>query len=249
MEEAEQARGKIQQRISSLLQRLPRLLLKPIWGIMLGAAVSLAGPGSLVFKSGCLLAIALWLIVDVWAYTLPTAKRWKMLAGWTLTNVLLIGVMGIMYLWLKGSLQEQQDDVSQHLALDVRPSQSPNPLLAMFTITNGSSVDLGEYEMECSINTARYDYARVNNIALMAVSSASGLKANGDSESAQCLGMLQLPFTPLCIDVTVRVHYVLTSQPNSKKEKPFRFWGHVEGGPGMVWDKIPVGEQGPYFCR
>lgn len=231
-----------------LLGQAPKLLLNPVWGIMVATLLAVSGHGELLLKSVGILLAALWLIVNIWFRLLPTNNRWRILAGWAATNALLIAAMGTMYWWLHGKLQDEQDDVFQHLALDVRPSMSPNPLLAMFTMRNDGNADLDEYEMECYINLARYEKASVAEVAAQPMPSSGGLKAGGDAESAPCLAAVGISSPLVCVDVTVHVHYVVASQPDIKKEKPFRFVGHREGS-AMAWDRIPVEVQGPYFCR
>lgn len=243
--------GRIQQWVSAQLRRIPDFLLKPVWGIMLGAAISLAGPHNLPFKSACLLAIAVWLIIDLWAYVLhksDTSRLRIVLVGWTLTNVLLIGVMGVMYLWLAGALQEQQDDVYAKLDVLAFMPDSRSILRTGITVTNNGGTDINDHRVTCWLR--RVPYFPYGGLAKFGMATTlpkkTGIKVYGDAETSYCLAGIQaMPpdSHAVCADITVAVSYSLITQPATTKTKQYRF---VADGEDFVFHKQPIEYSGDY---
>jgi hypothetical protein len=147
-------------------------------------------------------------------------------------------------------LELEQQDVYQHLELSVRPALDPTQ--TAFTITNGSLIDLGAYQIECKINLEIFEgYAEVADSISRIAASADGLKGGGDADTSLCLRNFQAVHSPAdrtprkmeCADITVLVKYALPNQPATQTQKPYR--GIIRrSDDNYVWDQKPINSPG-----
>lgn len=209
--------------------------------------IAVSGRGELWLKSLGILLAALWLIVDLWFRLLPTTKQWKVLLGWTGTNVLLILVMVAMYWWLDGKLKDQLDDVMSKLA--VNAYSEPNSIESMFSVTNGGQTDIGYHDVYCIVNFEGFsEHAAVTGgrDRYQMVKSDTPLRAGGGMVTSPCISGFEGNPPLLCADITVVVEYALITQPTELQKKRQRFYGRYNGQ-GLKWYGEPVDTPGD-FC-
>lgn len=94
---------------------IPRVFLYGPVALVLPLLLSFSGRGELPLKSIGFTALALWLAVDLWHLVLKKKWRWRFIAGWTGTSLLLIGAIGMMYLLLAGKLADEREEVRSHI--------------------------------------------------------------------------------------------------------------------------------------
>jgi len=231
--------------VISALSRVQKKLPHPVVGIVIATLVAITGRGELQLRSYGLLMIAMWLSIDLWVWILAQPTRWKWIVAGSAPSIMLISVMWIMYSGLQGRLEDQQDDVYQHLELHVRPSS--NAQNVMFTMKNGGTTDLGPHGIACNLSIARFENSVTLEDMLLERTPESDRLVAGDAESSSCLSVSPVKFPMVCADMTVHVQYVLATQPETKRDRLFRFFGHKDGAE-FVWDQQPVNTAGR-FCR
>jgi hypothetical protein len=151
-----------------VLGKIPRIFLYPVWGIVVAAFLTFTGRGELQFRTAGLLLVWLWLSVDLWAYLIRKDwGRWKFVVGWTTTHLMLIGAMGIMWWWMIGKLNDQQDDTYKNLSLVIHPAL--DPFRSVVSITNGGNVAIEkDHELLCDLRDAVYEgHQIVANFAIL----------------------------------------------------------------------------------
>lgn len=187
-----------------------------------------------------------------------TRKYWAWKSGVcfaiTLTSAYLIG-------WTKNVKDRaEQDEVFQHLLLQVHPIPGQNAEDSNFSVTNNGATEIGYHELWCQINYAVYENGGVviESEATIKASSAR-LRAGGDTQSAACLspysgfnvtGKGEVPL--MCADVTFYINYVVGTQPREPRRKESRFVTHINpyGYRQMVytWVGQPV-DSTDSFCQ
>ena len=104
-------------RVLAFLVKVQRKLPHPLVAIAIATFIAFTGRSELVLRSLGMILIFLWLSVDFWVWLLPRPDKYKLkyTFGWTVTYAMLFAVMGMMWWWLDGKLQEQREDVLQNL--------------------------------------------------------------------------------------------------------------------------------------
>lgn len=246
--------GKLESFANSRFSRVPKMFRHPLVAILLGAAITFAGQGELRVRSYGLLFIATWLIVDFWAWLLPKETRFKFAVGWTVTNLLLIGLMGILWWWLNNALTDKRENVFQNLTVATYIPPGADPLRSVFTIKNGGKYSITpKSELLCLINLAVGNHGTIsrgwqeNNFHAFVKSGAVGISPlgpGGDARSEQCLAPLSWQEGETdCLDVLLIFQYSLDDQPTLKQEKRFRYVVYK----GSDWIPEPIGSN-EKFC-
>lgn len=260
--------GKVQEMVETFKKHVPPVLLKPIWAVIAGAAVSLAGPHDLKWKSACILAIGVWLIVDVWAHFLPTKNRYKVIGVCLLTNLILIAVIAVMWYWLNDKLTAERADVWQHIDIThyYGLKSGAYPAATSFSVINNSSSAIsGFHQLGCFVAFAfpvtgtsfitsmwqSFDRnqqrqllssgtdAQMEELIWGHMVEAAEIKPGGDAETdSRCLATIGFKDTQ-CTDVTVYFWYSLEDQPLIRQTKMFRYVGNNVDD-SIVWQQQPV---------
>jgi hypothetical protein len=267
------------QKIRRALNRIRAFLPHPVWGIMVATLIAFSGRGELYLRSVGMVLVALWLILDLWAWLLEKSPRWcwMIICGATVSNLLLIGVMGIMWWWMDGKLADQREDVAHGLVFGHHslPGKERDALATLFTVTNNSSLAVsGKRQLVCYVISAvgNGGTSVQQNLwqAFMPdpvtrkpegvvgfgnperlwddVKIGPLLEANGDTETYdQCLSIIHFQTDTDCVDLKLIFLYSLETQPALKQRKDIRFVGTVQGGQ-FAWQAEPV-ESRAKFCR
>jgi hypothetical protein len=265
-------RSKLEDVATSYLGKIPKIFLYPVWGLVVGALVTFSGRGELTLRSWGLLLIAVWLSVDLWAWLLPRTDKYhiKYAFGWTATNVMLIGMMGIMWWWMDGKLGDQREEVFQHLTADhsIPPGFEDDPVYTVFTVENGSSYPISKrHGITCLTNfavgnggtSARRLMSTWMDGQQMVLSGSvhtfdrdpalTLLEAGGDAQSEQCLRPLDFQSGTDCADVTVIFWYTLQTQLENQQLKQFRFVAERGKTGQFSWYKEPIEQATDYYCK
>ncbi len=260
------------------LRHIQKKLPHPVVGIVIATFVAFAGRGELVLRSWGMLFIVVWLTVDLWVWLLPKRDtyRVKYAIGWTVTSLMLIAVMGIMWWWLNGKLEDQRDDVYQHLAAShsIPPGSEDDPMNTMFTITNNGSYEISDkHQILCNTHLAVGVGGTSTIRGFVSGISSQGTKFNilgggldrehfpiqiasttpiapgGDAQTEPCLSAYH--FTPgtECADVTIIFWYALETQPDLEQEKDFHFIALKTRAGGFSWYTEPVESKRDYCGR
>jgi hypothetical protein len=245
-------RGWLEHQSAFIAKRVPTFFLDPRWGILIGACITFVGRAELQLRSIGILLMAVWLIVDLWAWILrrrvePRRQRFwhsvKFMVGWTATSVLLVAVMLTMLWGIGQKLDDQQSSVYQKLTATVELPPSGDPVESFFTIKNGSEVDISDDDTVCRINFASYDSGNVqsNTKDFLLGRPKAPLLAGDDGKSDFCAALRSEPDKLTCADVTWEYHYTISTQPQVWKSKPFRF-ATYKFGDRFLWHSEPTSE-------
>jgi hypothetical protein len=226
-------RGWLELQSAFVSTKLPKFFLDPRWAILIGALLTFVGRSELQLRSIGFLLIAIWLIVDLWAWNLKkkvesdSLRLWasaKFGVGWSGTSLLLIGVMITIWWGLSVQIADQQEDSYQHLTGAVYLPPSGNPIYSIFTITNGGRTDIADHTLLCRINFAVFGTIVVDEGKKWIRSQLpQPLRSGGDAESDSCLTGFISDRDLSCADITFSYEYSLVSQPSTFNSKSFRF--------------------------
>ncbi len=236
-------------RVLAVLVQVQRKLPHPLVGIAIGTLIAFTGRSDLVLRSLGMTAIFLWLSVDFWVWLLPKPDKYKLkyAFGWTATYAMLFVVVGIMWWWLDGKLQEQREDVFQNLSASVKIPASLNVFKSVVTVTNNGKKIIGKHRLFCNINSLVVEgdegMRGVSPTVIVPLrSSAETIAPGGDAESDMCLNSIDPGGKSfVCGDIVVAMLYSLETQPQITEDKQFRFVifkGQTE------WTKDPINSQG-----
>jgi hypothetical protein len=264
--------GRAQKVAHLVLAKIPPKLLHPVWGIVVATALAITGRSELAFHSYGLLAAILWLIVDLWAWLLENRSRWhwRFALGAGSTSALLIVVMGVMWWWLDGKLQDQREDVWKHLTAGhyVPLGSEDDPMHTMFSVTNGGSYTISRRrEIVCltNLSVGNNGTSRVESIASAfnngrmqmggidafpwdRSEATSALESGGDAETQPCLEFYEFKNGTDCADVTLVFRYSLDNQPSTAQERKFRFVAYKSKTGAFSWYQQPV-EASERYCH
>jgi hypothetical protein len=224
--------GRIERTAAGLVRRVPKLFLYAPVALVLGVLIVFSGRGELLLRSWGAFLIGLWLAFDLWVWVLQRRDVWRFVVGWSGTSLLLIGVMGVMWWWLDGKLQDRREDVKDKLGLTVLlPPGEADPVASLFTVTNNSSNEIASYSAYCLINKIMYDKTVIQahppddwTFAQRGTSSQFPLHGGGGSDSFSCLDRNIIGYDFKCADVTMKVNYNLAIDDDGALEtKNFRF--------------------------
>lgn len=240
----------VERRIVATLGQAQRILPHPVVGIVIATFIAFTGRGELALRSYGILAIVVWLSVNLWAWLLPKRDKYhfRYILGWTTTNALLIGMLGIMWWWMDGKLKDQQEDVYSKLSIQASSSGNKGEL-SMFSVTNNGATDIGHHRIFCRVNFEGWSHgtwAANGGVDIQIVDSDVPLKGNGGTETTFCLATSSGPPPLLCADMTVEAIYVLETQPSNVRVKRLRFVGRYNGN-DLTWYGEPVDAHGN-FC-
>jgi hypothetical protein len=225
----------IETRILAALAQAKKILPHPVAGIVVATLIAFSGRGELVLRSYGLLAIVIWLNVDLWAWLLPMRCSLKHAIGATSSSLMLIAMMGVMWWWMDGKLQDQQEDVFDHLGIqfEMTPTLGANAVMkSNVTIVNGGHFDVGKFEILCHAVLIEWeDGSKLKNGTLGYASSQTVFRAGGDGATVNCMGLIRvsanlsngMPRKFVCGDVLVDVKYTLATQPLAEQQKRARF--------------------------
>ena len=138
-----------------MLQQVQKKLPHPLVGIVIATAIAFSGRNELALRSWGLLGVAIWLAIDLWVWLLPEATRNRLAYsfGCTATSAMLIGMMGIMWWWMNGKLEDQRSEVFDHLTAEHALPNGVDPVFTLFTVTNNSTHALsGKHRLACKVN-------------------------------------------------------------------------------------------------
>ncbi len=257
--------------ISKWLSKAKKTLPHPLVGILIGFLIAFAGRSELPLRSYGMLIIALWMIVELWAWLLPLkdASRLKYMCGWTATSVLLIGVMGLMWWWMDGKLQDQREDVWN--GLTAGHTSDSDPTAAIFSVTNGSRYVISRrHQIICytilaigNAGTSTITYAATwatpgqlhmsgsleqAHIEAKRTLADSPMEPGGDVESDPCLQFYRFAGRSntgtVCADIALIFWYTLDTQPDLEQERQFRFIARRTAYGAYSWWPSPLQAKG-----
>jgi hypothetical protein len=242
------APSRLQGKVRSMLAKIPKRLLHPVWGILIATALAVTGRSELALHSYGLLAAIMWLILDLWVWLLEKRPNWhwRFAIGVGLSSALLIFVLAVVWWWLDGKLQDQRENVFQHLEFShyLASSDENNPMNTIFTVTNGGGYQISRNNLiGCEVilavgdqgasfvqNIGRPAYANPDNghIEISRTGEhpqfvGSLLNRGDDAESAKCLSWFGFQHGAQCLDVRIVFWYSLESQPDREQEKKVRY--------------------------
>jgi hypothetical protein len=262
--------GRIELLAFALITEMPKVFLYAPVALLIAWLIAFTGRGELVLRSYGVLAIAVWLAVDLWAYLVKRSWRWRFVVGWTGTNVLLILAMLTMWWLLDDRLQDERKDVFQHLSFShyIRSGEEDDPMSTIFTATNGSSyaisynnligceviLAVGTHGQTFVQNIGRPAYANPDNGHIVIsragehpqISHGSSLKPGNDAESEKCLSWFELQDATECVDVKVIFWYALADQPETHQEKKIRYVANKGKDNHFSWLQQPVDSSKSY---
>lgn len=221
-----------------------------LWPIGIATAITITGHSAMFIRGVALIICALWLSIDVGIGVAEKDWRfyWKSAAFAACCGLSLSVAMGIMYWFLSSTLDDQQQNVYEHLLGAVELPPSGFPWQSFFSITNGGNFDIRHYEIFCHYNMTVMNYGSsfVRNTDAERKLSDDPLRGGGDTASEQCLSIVAPASKDFdCADVTVHFDYSLEKQPIIDKRKSFRFFGYQESGK-FIWVSEPVSSSTNY---
>jgi hypothetical protein len=263
--------GQIHRHCMELLERIPSKLLHPVWGILVATLCTVVGRSDLLLRSAGLLLAALWLSLDIWAWLLRRQwYRWAYILGCLFTSMILVAVMGVMWWWLDGKLQEQRQDALQHIRIEytIPAGYKYDPLESMFTVTNNSSQTLsGKHQIACFVNLIVVNGGTVTidklslaqhypkgweiisgSLSKTPIKELSPIEPGGDAITESCLSLLE-PRTFDCADIVLTFQYYLQTQPSTLQQVKTRIVTYETGDGGFQWYKQGLDQPGSDCAR
>src|SRR5262249_31704676 len=131
----------------------------PITPIILGLGVILEGPHDLQIRMGTLCVLGGWLVYDTWQWLKKREwqRQWKHIVIASVFEVTFILIIGIMYETLKIRLDQQEEDVFNHLTAEMYFPPSRDLTKSIVTFTNGGKETIGRHGIVCRINNYTSD--------------------------------------------------------------------------------------------
>lgn len=217
--------------------------------LIIGAAIA-EGTSHMFARSLAVLLCAIWFSLDVgiWISETNWKKHYKQIAFCVTACLLYSCALGIMLLFLRSVLADQQEEVYAQLDIEVPKIETDNPVTTMFSVKNIGSTDIRYHHIACLDNLIVFDPLNVvQGPGRSSYSKQLGpLGHSGEIESVPCLAMFHLGIA-VCADVTISMDYSLDTQPGILKNKQARFITRKEGN-HFVWYGEPVrGSDDP--CR
>jgi len=165
--------------------------------------------------------------------------------GWNLgvSAVLVLVLLGSLMWMRRDELNYQKTDVYEHLSATVELPPSGDWTRSTFTVTNGSTVHIGDHQIYCGINLIVYGKGNMIDRSLVHQIQNGNfpISPGGDAQSQACFeDSFRLP-KPRCVDAAFEISYVLTTQPHIKQGKIFRFV--FDENFDSRWHQQPVDER------
>lgn len=268
--------GRLHNLSRKALEKVPRIVLHPLWGILLATLLAVTWRGEITLRSSGLLLAALWLSADLWSWLLRDHKHkwirlWRFVIGWGGTSLLLIAVMASMRFWMDGKLEEIRRDVFNQLTIDysIPPGAEDSPTKSVITVSNGSVYEISaKNRIACQLNLAINEiggtletdniataenpngtYALISGpLGIMPIPDGAPLHAGGDSQSNSCLSGWSEANHFVCVDMTIVFQYVLQDQPDIRQAKSLRVSTYGSRNNGFRWYKESLDAKTSY-CR
>jgi hypothetical protein len=140
---------------------------------------------------------------------------------------------------------DEREDVLNHLLVTTAIPYG-NISGSMFTVRNGSNIEIGSHSIDCGIREAVSSHLVLNRNTVKSSRLFNGpLKSGNDGESYACVKGL-LP-DPVCFDVFVNIHYTLADQPKTPQSKEFRLVAMTVTG--LNWISQPVSNEASYCTQ
>jgi hypothetical protein len=153
--------------------------------------------------------------------------------------VLIVGIAAafIFFGWRGYSriIAAQQDEVFNHLAIDMGSIELSKPVFLLYTIKNGGSSTIRRHQTTCVFNKIMDSTRAAFVIAPTGVIGRwddSPISAGGDAHTGRCeTEFMKFSAPVVCADVTLKVTYELEIQPNKQRTKSLRFVATQGNGP------------------
>lgn len=196
--------------------------------VIIGAAATLTGYFDMYVRSAAVMICAGWFCIDVGVWLAQTKSKFKEpIFGLCCGFICCLG-MGTMYWFLISTLQEQQEDVYQHLSARAELPAPGDAMSSFFVISNGGKTRIGVLDT-CGIHLiVGENKGFLARFGILDFTNGGSLGPGGEALSTQCFNKLPFPFVgPVaCADVEIGVQYSLETQPAIRREKFFRFVGY-----------------------
>jgi hypothetical protein len=260
-------------KVIETLKKIQKVLPHPLWGIVVATLITFSGRGELQLRSCGLLLIALWLAVDLWAWLLPKRRPFKFIYGATICDVMLIGIMGIMWWWLDGKLEQNRAEVFDHISIShfIPSGEEDDPMNTVFTATNNSSQQVSKkHGITCftrlavgndgekyfmnkeSVSRGGQSLMLGSDLTFGHQPAEASLGPGGDAESARCLRYFGFAhgFTHTeCVDVKIQFWYSLEDQIDIDQEKLVRLVATKDKGNSFFWQQQPISSEESYCAK
>jgi hypothetical protein len=220
--------------------------------VALGALLVIEGHLAVLIRGVAVLVCAAWLALDIGVEL--SEKKWspqfKGIAFSLLAALCFVAAMGCMYWILVSTLEKQQNDTYARLTAQVENAPSRDVMETFFTVTNNGNASISE-NTSCLTNLIVADggYHYIYHNLKSMFFEFPILKGGGDSQSVQCL-VIWRGYSPVinCVDVSIQASYALTTQPDVKTEKSFRFVGMPNYLGEFTWVRQNVGYGDTAYC-
>ncbi len=212
--------------------------------IIIGAATAATGHSQMLVRSAAVIICAIWLSLDVgiWISDTNWSKFWRGITFCASASFLCCSAMGIMFLFLSSTLEDQRADTSNHLTVQIYPELEV--MNTVFSMTNGGSETIGSHQLLCRIITLVFkNNSGISEMISKILESNSEMNP-GDSQSDACLSNFK-SFPIVCADIVVTLSYQLVNQVGIPQEKDLRFVGY---GDSFRWIPEPTSSRGTY-CK
>lgn len=222
--------GTIERTAIRHIGKLPRIFLYGPVALIIAWLLTPSGRSELQLKSVGVVILALWLAIDLWHVLLPKKWKWRFVVGWAGTSAFFILSMCAMWWWLAEELKDQQEDVYQHLVVNMYLPNNGNVYQSIVETVNNGAIDISN-QIICHIY-------RIHPKEGMTINGGGGpgpgiatqgiggpIKAGSRGQSIPCLDVVHgLKVQELsCADIGIEADYILDTQPDIKRTKPFRF--------------------------
>jgi hypothetical protein len=189
------------------LEKARKILPHPLWGIAVATLIAFSGRGELLLRSIGMCLVVIWLALDLWAWLLSKRAGWKWIwvLGANSTSLMLIAVRLCMWWWMDGKLKDQQDDVSKHLEVQVRPPGNGKLFDVLFTLFNRSEFDVERRTAICFLVFERYenDYI-LDHTGRVFSDDRVIIRHGGDSDTIMCSQAITVKNPLVCAGLIVQ---------------------------------------------
>jgi hypothetical protein len=202
--------------------RLHRLDQKDVVVLIAATALALAGirNDDVPTVVSCLIIAAACFVYLVWIHVIPLALR----------IVLVMGVVALFSLFgWRGYgriIQGQQDEVFNHLVIEMGTIEAGQPALLLYTIENNAFLSIRAQSVRCGIN-------RLKNSAEGGLIAPKGvtqdwhnvlIRGGGQGRTDRCdLDWFHFQGPVVCADITIELTYALDIQRDKQRTKQMRF--------------------------